>query len=76
MLGSDWLAGKIMHYSRATLAACRVESHVDYMRIDEMLKLQMASLVSKVKSVMGAPVKREGRLDLKEEEKTLEALAA
>jgi|LauGreDrversion4_2_1035121.scaffolds.fasta_scaffold2974213_1 hypothetical protein len=45
-----------MHYRRATLSACRVESHVNYMMIKEVLGKQYDAIIEKITKVIGPPV--------------------
>lgn len=51
-LKSQRVTENIEHYIRATLSACRVEKHVDYVNIKSLLQTQMNDLIEKIKSMM------------------------
>jgi len=47
-LSSKRVNDNIEHYIRATLSACRVEKHVDYVNIKGILSQQMTCLIEKI----------------------------
>ena len=66
-LKSQRVISNVEHYIRATLSACRVEMHVDYVNIKAHLQEQMQILIKMVKATMlfehvHAPELEDGKL--------------